>query len=135
MITFAPGHHRPGFDGFRERQAWEWRDVLSSTVDRGRLASARVDGWIAVGMMLSEFDRGVPDSLAIVRASAYAHDQTLEDLASDIIAGRVSARDIEQLTFSCYIVPPRRRHRLICRGHGSCFLGLRPCVCLGLLHA
>lgn len=52
--------------------------------------------WIAIGMVNATLGVDNPDALALLRARAYANDESLEDLVEDLVAGRVSVQELHQ---------------------------------------
>jgi hypothetical protein len=53
-------------------------------------AQRRLDVWQAVGLLNAADGLAAPDALSVLRAFAYAHDTTLDDLATELVAGRTS---------------------------------------------
>lgn len=54
----------------------------------------RMQVWQAVGMLNVSCELSNLDAIAVLRAYAYAHDTTLDDLADDLVSGRVAAYDV-----------------------------------------
>jgi hypothetical protein len=58
------------------------------------LAGRRALVWQAVGMVNVGLELTSPDSLALLRAYAYAHDAVLDDVAEDVVRRRVPVADL-----------------------------------------
>lgn len=57
-------------------------------------ARDRTQVWIALGMVMTTGDLDARDALSVLRAFAYGRDQVLDDVARDLIEGRVSADQV-----------------------------------------
>lgn len=57
-------------------------------------AGRRHDVWVAIGMVMAGQARRTRDALSLLRAHAYSSQRSLDDLASDLIGGRVSLADL-----------------------------------------
>ncbi|WP_432561974.1 GAF domain-containing SpoIIE family protein phosphatase [Kineococcus sp. SYSU DK003] len=75
-----------------ERGAWE--DGREPEWISTGSARRRHDVWIALGMVNTALSLSTPDSLALLRARAYANEQTVDDLAADIVSGRLPAQSL-----------------------------------------
>jgi hypothetical protein len=51
----------------------------------GPTAQRRTRVWVAIAMLNTEFGLSASDALARLRAYAYAHDQTLDDVAEGLL--------------------------------------------------
>ena len=61
---------------------------------RGPAARGRLAVWIAVGMVMSE-TAGLPaDGVALLRAAAYSAGRSVDELAADMVDGRVAVADL-----------------------------------------
>lgn len=60
----------------------------------GPSAQDRMHVWIAMGMVMTRFELGAADALALLRAYAYAAGSTLDALADELITGR---KDLDRL--------------------------------------
>ena len=60
---------------------------------RGGIPRARMNVWVAVGMLMTDLDVVAPDALALLRAYAYAHDISVDTTAHDLTGGTVNAGD------------------------------------------
>jgi hypothetical protein len=54
---------------------------------RGPTTRARTFVWVAMGMMMTEFDIAAPDALALLRSYAYSQDTDLDRVAADLAGG------------------------------------------------
>jgi hypothetical protein len=61
-------------------------------------AQRRMQVWQAVGMLNFSCGLSNVDAIAVLRAYAYAHDTTLDDLAGDLVRGRVPVHDVASQT-------------------------------------
>jgi hypothetical protein len=52
--------------------------------------------WVASGMLMGRHQQSTRDALSVLRAHAYALDRSLDDLADDLIEGRVSLDDLDR---------------------------------------
>jgi hypothetical protein len=57
---------------------------LRSPATRGRTLV-----WVAMGMMMTEFDLVAPDALALLRSYAYSNDTDLDEVAADLAHGKL----------------------------------------------
>ena len=57
-------------------------------------AGRRHDVWVAIGMVMSARAGRASDALSLLRAHAYSTGRSLDDLAADIIADRLSLTDL-----------------------------------------
>lgn len=57
-------------------------------------AGRRHDVWVAIGMVMAHRPGLTRDALSLMRAHAYSHDRSLDDLAADIVARRLPPTDI-----------------------------------------
>lgn len=57
-------------------------------------AGRRHDVWVAIGMVMAGRARRTRDALSLLRAHAYSNHQSLDDLAADLIEGRVALADV-----------------------------------------
>jgi hypothetical protein len=55
---------------------------------------------MATGMVSLVLELETTDALAVLRSRAYAVDRTVDDLAADLVAGRLTAQQLEQDTAS-----------------------------------
>jgi hypothetical protein len=55
---------------------------------------------MATGMVGLALRLQTADALAVLRSRAYAVDRTVDDLAADLVAGRLTAQQLEQDTAS-----------------------------------
>jgi hypothetical protein len=46
--------------------------------------------WVAMGMMMTEFDIAAPDALALLRSYAYSQDTDLDRVAADLAGGELA---------------------------------------------
>jgi AmiR/NasT family two-component response regulator len=54
----------------------------------------RTNVWVAMGMLMTRLETTAPDALAVLRGYSYSHDTMLDDVARDLITGRL---DVEQV--------------------------------------
>jgi hypothetical protein len=70
-------------------------DVEDAMPDWYRLATARRHHvWVATGMLIGRDRQPTRDALSVLRAHAYTLDQTLDELADDLVEGRVTLDDL-----------------------------------------
>jgi hypothetical protein len=50
--------------------------------------------WEAMGKVSVDLEVGIPTSLALLRAAAYGSGRTTDDVAADLLAGRLRATDL-----------------------------------------
>jgi hypothetical protein len=58
---------------------------------RGGVPRARMNVWIAVGILITDLDASAPDALALLRAYAYSHDTSVDSTAHDLTDGTLTA--------------------------------------------
>ncbi len=56
----------------------------------GEDARARMEVWVAIGMLTSDIGLVAADGLAMMRAWAFSHGVTLDDVAAQLVAGTVT---------------------------------------------
>jgi hypothetical protein len=77
--------------------AWtEWTDVEGPPWSRGEPARQRARVWVAMGMLGLALHLGTADALAVLRARAYADDRSVDELAADVVAGRLTAEQLRR---------------------------------------
>ena len=54
----------------------------------------RTNVWVAMGMLMTRLETTAPDALAVLRGYSYSHGTVLDEVARDLIRGRL---DVEQL--------------------------------------
>ncbi|GAB2594474.1 ANTAR domain-containing protein [Microlunatus antarcticus] len=54
----------------------------------------RLDVSIAIGMVMASSHRSVGDALSVLRGHAYSHDRQLDDVAEDVVLGRLPVEDL-----------------------------------------
>ena len=64
----------------------EWLDTHA--------ASRRYRVWLAVGILNSTLQTDTPSAFALLRAHAHSRDQTLEQVAEDVVSGRTPVADL-----------------------------------------
>lgn len=70
-------------------------DLEQALPDWYRLATARRHQvWIASGMLIGRQQQPTRDALSLLRAHAYALGRTLDDVAADLVEGRLSVDDL-----------------------------------------
>ena len=70
-------------------------DLDEDMPDWYRVATARRHQvWVAAGMLIGHRQQPTRDALSVLRAQAYAMDRTLDELADDLVEGRVSVGDL-----------------------------------------
>lgn len=57
--------------------------------------SRRQDVWVAIGMVMGRRHQRSADALSLLRGYAYSHERGLDDVAADLIEGRVKVADLE----------------------------------------
>ena len=74
------------------------RDVGDAVAlwSEGPAARRRRQVWIAVGMTTAALPLPAADALSLLRARAYAEDRALDDLADDVVSGRLDAGDLRE---------------------------------------
>ncbi len=61
---------------------------------RGPVPRTRMGVWIAVGVLMSDLDVFAPDALALLRAYAFSHDSTVDDIAHQLNRGALNADEL-----------------------------------------
>jgi hypothetical protein len=59
------------------------------------VTSRRQDVWVAIGMVMGRRHQPGGDALAVLRGYAYSHDRSLDDVAADLIDGRLNVGDLD----------------------------------------
>ncbi len=62
---------------------------LDPDADRAGRAAGRIQVWRAMGLLNLEFEMSAADALAVLRGRAYSSDRLVDELADDIVAGRL----------------------------------------------
>lgn len=57
-------------------------------------ARRRHDVWVAIGMVMAAHPEPARDALSLLRAHAYTHDRSLDDVADDLVHRRLPVTDI-----------------------------------------
>ncbi|HEY0238547.1 MAG TPA: ANTAR domain-containing protein [Friedmanniella sp.] len=52
--------------------------------------------WVATGMLIGSRGRSTHDALSLLRAYAFTQERSLDDLADDLVEGRLSIADLDQ---------------------------------------
>jgi hypothetical protein len=73
-----------------DTSTWLHGDGGSGSVEAGTALDRRLNVWVAVGMVIARTAMTNVDALAVLRAYAFGHDLSLDDLAE-----RVTTRDLE----------------------------------------
>jgi GAF domain-containing protein len=55
----------------------------------------RQDVWVAIGMIMGRQHQPSGDALSVLRGYAYSHDRSLDDVAEDMVQGRLKVHDLE----------------------------------------
>jgi hypothetical protein len=55
----------------------------------------RQDVWVAIGMIMGRQHQPSGDALSLLRGYAYSHDRSLDDVAEDMVQGRLKVGDLE----------------------------------------
>ncbi|MGI3780544.1 MAG: ANTAR domain-containing protein [Janthinobacterium lividum] len=72
-------------------------DLDQAMPDWYREATARRHHvWVATGMLIGRRRQPTADALAVLRASAYSRDLTLDELADGLVDGRLTLDDLER---------------------------------------
>jgi hypothetical protein len=71
-----------------------WSPDEGPTWLQGPAPRRRAAVWQAMGTVSVELDIGIPAALDLLRASAYASGRTPEDVAADLLAGRLRTADL-----------------------------------------
>jgi hypothetical protein len=78
-----------------ESAVWsEWTPGRGPEWLRGPAARRRAVVWEAVGLVGLALDVDGPIALDLMRASAYGEERPVEDVAADLVAGRLAAPDL-----------------------------------------
>lgn len=73
------------------------RSATSTAEQPGEAAALRREVHQATGMILMQLEIDAPSALAALRAHAFAHDRSVEDVARDVVARRLDFRQEEYL--------------------------------------
>jgi hypothetical protein len=77
--------------------AWsEWTEVDGPPWTHGEAARQRARVWVATGMVSCGLELESGDALALLRSHAYASDRTVDALAADLLAGRLTAGQLRE---------------------------------------
>jgi hypothetical protein len=77
--------------------AWsEWTEVEGPPWSNSEPARQRARVWMAAGMVSLGLHLETADALAVLRSRAYAADRTLDALAADLVAGRLTASQLQE---------------------------------------
>ncbi|WP_448618411.1 ANTAR domain-containing protein [Geodermatophilus sp. URMC 65] len=77
--------------------AWsEWTEVAAPAWTNTEAARQRARVWMSTGMVSLALRLQTSDALAVLRSRAYAVDRTVDDLAADLVAGRLTAQQLGQ---------------------------------------
>ena len=74
--------------------------VRAATTEEGQpdwyadATARRLDVWFAVGMVVAERRRSRRDALSLLRAHAFGTGRTLDDVAEDVVLGRLAVRSL-----------------------------------------
>ncbi len=80
-------------DQLSHAAAWsEWTEVAAPPWTNSEAARQRARVWMATGMVSLALRLQTSDALAVLRSRAYAVDRTVDDLAADLVSGRLAAR-------------------------------------------
>jgi hypothetical protein len=72
-------------------------DLDTAMPDWYRVATARRHHvWVATGMVIGRRRQPTADALAVLRAYAYSRGLTLDELAGDLVEGRLTLADLER---------------------------------------
>jgi len=78
-----------------EAAVWsEWSPTEGPDWLQGPAPRRRAAVWEAMGKVSVDLDIGVPAALDLLRAAAFAGDRTTEDVADDLLAGRLRTVDL-----------------------------------------
>jgi hypothetical protein len=58
------------------------------------LARERLQVWVALGMLITKLGVPASDATALLRAYAFSHDQTLDDVAAAMVAGDIDPEGV-----------------------------------------
>jgi hypothetical protein len=73
----------------------EWTPAEGPEWMHGPAPQRRAAVWEAMGKLSVELELSTPDALALIRAHAYAEGVTVDDVAADLLSGRLTAADLE----------------------------------------
>jgi hypothetical protein len=59
-------------------------------------AQTRAHVWVAMGMVMTKFELTAGDAIALLRSFAYGRDLLLDDLAGDLVEGRIGLGEIQR---------------------------------------
>lgn len=107
LYSREPRHEEPA-DSLRDAHALAAcvRDALEASarpLAGGRLGFPWLDSpavrlrrmvWLAAGMTMVEAEFDIDDALTLLRARAYLTDRSLDDIANDVLTGRLSPADL-----------------------------------------
>jgi hypothetical protein len=54
----------------------------------------RLDVWVAIGIVMARDDQRGGDALSLLRGYAYSHDRSLDDVAEDVVLGRLQVEHL-----------------------------------------
>ncbi len=75
--------------------AWtEWTETKGPPWTNSEPARQRARVWMATGMVSLALRLETADALAVLRSRAYGSDRTVDALAADLLAGRLTARQL-----------------------------------------
>ena len=80
--------HAAAWSGWTEVETPAWTDTGP--------ARQRARVWMATGMVSLALRLETADALAALRSRAYAVDRTVDDLAADLVSGRLTAQQLGQ---------------------------------------
>jgi hypothetical protein len=84
-------------DELSHAAAWtEWTELDGPAWTHGEAAQQRAQVWVATGMVGLALQLETADALAVLRSHAYASDRTVDALASDLLAGRLTAGQLRE---------------------------------------
>jgi hypothetical protein len=72
----------------------EWTPAEGTEWMHGPTPQRRAAVWEAIGKLGVELELGAPDALTLLRAHAYAAGGTVDDVAEELLSGRMSAADL-----------------------------------------
>jgi hypothetical protein len=74
-----------------------WSPVSGPAWMTGPVPQRRAAVWEALGTVSMELDVPTREALALLRAAAYAENRTVDDVAADLLAGLLHAKDLNQM--------------------------------------
>jgi hypothetical protein len=74
-----------------------WSPVSGPAWMTGPVPQRRAAVWEALGTVSMALDVTAREALALLRAAAYADDRTVDDVAADLLAGRLQSTDLSRL--------------------------------------